>query len=267
MYIVFDIGGTNLRIASSTDGKVLNQTLVFPTPQSYAEGLDLLNREIKKLADNQPVDFISGGLPGLLNEEKTVLVKSWHLEDWTSKPLAKDLENLFNASVKLENDTALGALGEANSGAGKGFERVIYISVGTGLGGAWVINGKLVSGKYNSEPGHQIIEISSKEELENLVSGTSLKKLYGPKLDGMTPFEVWASMTTTLAAGIYNAYLHWPSDIVILGGGVVMKSQPPVEKLKKEVAELLNFYPAAPEITVTQLGDEAGLYGALELLK
>lgn len=266
MFIIFDIGGTNLRMASSIDGQTIDHIETRPTPQSYEAGKAAILELANKLMAGKAVNKLTGGVPGLLDENKTMLVKAWHLPDWAGKPLAKDLEESLNAPVSLENDTALGALGEAKHGAGKNYPKVMYVAIGTGLGGAWVINKKLVSGKFGFEPGHQIINFNNNTELESLASGSGLAAMRSNQYKEISEDELWESIGSPLSTGIYNTYLHWPSDIIVLGGGVMINSKLPIEKLKGRLAELLSFYPAIPELAITELGDHSGLYGALGLI-
>lgn len=266
MYIVFDIGGTKLRLASSIDGKAIEKSESISTPQTYEAGLVSLLKLAKELSAGRPVTKMVGGVPGQLNEKKTMLAKASHLQDWVNKPLAKDLSENLNTVVELENDAALGALGEANFGAGKNYQRVIYIAIGTGYGGAWVINGQLAAGKFGFEPGHQIVNIADNTELETLVSGSSLASKYGQQLETIPADKLWADMEVPLCIGIYNSFLHWPSDIVVLGGGVVLNSGLSLEKLKNRLSDLLRYYPSMPLLALSKLGDQAGLHGALTLL-
>ena len=67
MVIVFDIGGTNMRVASSADSKQLQKIVKAPTPKNYSEGLVLLVEHIKVLSEGQTITVIAGGVPGSLN--------------------------------------------------------------------------------------------------------------------------------------------------------------------------------------------------------
>lgn len=264
MNIVFDIGGTNLRIANSHDGQNLEKIITKPTPQNYSEGLATLIESIEELSDGG-LTKISGGIPGILNEDKTMLTQARHLQDWVNKPFAKNLEEKFNVPVKLENDTALGALGEANFGAGKDYARVMYMSIGTGFGGAWVINKQLVSGKFGFEPGHQIINFEKTTELEEQVSGNSLIAKYGSDLSKVADDEIWETIKSPLATGLFNTFLHWPSDIIVLGGGVMLNHPPSKEQLNDTLSHFDKIYPFKPIITLSNLNGNTGLFGALTL--
>lgn len=263
MKIVLDIGGTNTRIASSLDGKTLNEKISFPTEQNYLTALQKISDTAIQLSKNGKISSLVVGLPGLLNPEKTFLVHATNLPDWSNKNLAEDLKIKLNTEVSLENDTTLAALGEANNGAGQNFKRVMYISIGTGYGGAWVIDRKLVTGKFNFEPGQQTIDIENNKNLESYVSGKGLEIKFGESMSNVPNEQIWEEIKKPLITGLHNTYLHWPSDIIILGGGFTFNSKLPIENIKSLIHQKLEFYPELPEVQIAQLADESALYGAL----
>lgn len=70
MYILFDIGGTKMRIASSVDCKTLNEVKIFPTPVSYDEGIRLFNITVKELTNDEKITVCAGGIAGPLDQKK-----------------------------------------------------------------------------------------------------------------------------------------------------------------------------------------------------
>lgn len=253
MHILFDIGGTNLRLANSLDKKSLGQTITFPTPENFDDAIQLLESEITKLSDGQPITSIAGGIAGRLNEDKTKIIHAANLPDWSNKPLAEKLEAIFNCPVKLENDCAVGALGEKHFGAGQGYKSLIYIAVGTGIGGAWILNNNLVQGSYSFGIGHQIIDpqgplCPAHQEpghLEAYIQGPDFKQYF--------------------TIGLYNIMLHWPAEAIVLGGGVVLGKHWQEEEFENGLEELTKGRSYNMSVKIAGLGDEAGLYGAMLL--
>lgn len=254
MQIVFDIGGTKLRIASSTDGQTLGPVVIFPTPQDFEEAMKLLELEIGKLANGQSITAIAGGVPAVLNADKTEIFHSANLSDWSGKPLAKRLTEIFNCPIVLENDGALGALGELHFGAGKDIKSLAYITIGTGIGGAWIQDDQLVKSTYNFDIGHQIIDPIG--PLCNACQQPGHLEAYIK----LPEFQKY------LAMGLHNTLIHWPTENIILGGGVTLHSDWDIPKMESELRELMKNYPQQIHIKICTLGDEAGLYGALTLL-
>lgn len=261
-----------MRIATSTDGKTLAATKIVPTPQDFNEGIQTFKKQSGELSAGEKIESATGGLAGPLDKNKTMLVKSPHIGGWVGKNFKQELEQALNAPVSLENDADLATLGEATFGAGIGRNIVAYLTISTGVGGGRVVNKKNDENTLGFEPGHQIIVIDGspcncggKGHLESYVSGSGLERIYGKKGENITDPQIWDQVAKYLAVGLNNTIVHWSPDIVILGGAV-MKSID-LEQVKKYLAQYLTIFPTPPEITRAKLGDQAGLLGALSLLK
>ncbi len=272
MYFIFDIGGTNLRVGISSDKKTLDKTKVLPTPESFEQGIQILKQSADELSKEEKIIGTAGGIAGPLDKEKTMLAASSHVKGWVQKPLKEELEKTFNCPVSLENDTAIEGLGEANFGAGKDKEIIAYITIGTGVGGMRIVNGSIDKNALGFEPGHQIIipdgnlcACGGKGHLEAYVAGSYLEKIYGQKGKDIKDPAIWDQIARYLAIGLTNTAVHWSPEIIILGGSV--SKSLPLEKVKAYLKEFLTVFPQAPEVTLATLGHDAGLYGALELLK
>ncbi len=259
MYLLFDIGGTNLRVATS-DGKTLISSKIVPTPKDFEQGIEIIKQITNELAQGETIDKIAGGIAGPLDKAKTMLVSSPHIPGWVNKPLKSKLEEVLKTDVQIENDANIAGLGEATFGAGEDKNIVVYITVGTGLGGARIVDKKIDVNALGFEPGHQIIVIDGKEcqcggkgHLEAYVAGSYV----GRDAD-------WNQVARYLSIGLNNTIVHWSPDIVILGGAV-MKSLS-IEIIKEYLRKDLTIFPKAPEIVSAKLGDEGGLYGAMSML-
>ncbi len=272
MYLVFDVGGTNLRVAVSSDGKTLSATKTVLTPKDFNQGIQSLKQVADELSGGEKIAAVAGGLAGPLDKDKTMLIKSPHIGEWIQKPFKQALEKALNAPVHLENDADLAALGEASFGAGVGKNIVAYLTISTGVGGGRVVEGKIDANSLGFEPGHQIIVIDGspcncggKGHLESYVSGSGLERIYGKKGEEITDPQIWDQVAKYLAIGLHNTIVHWSPDIVILGGAVMKNID--LGQVKKYLAEYLTIFPNPPEINRAKLGDQAGLFGALSLLK
>lgn len=272
MYLLFDIGGTKMRLAISQDHKTVDNQEIVSTPQDFKKGLYLFSKIAQKLKSEKKILAAAGGIPGPLDLNKKMLINAPHLQSWVKKPLKEELEKIINAPVYLENDAALAGLGEATFGSGKGKKIVVYLTVSTGVGGARIVNGHIDSNAYGFEPGHQIIEkegvlcptCNLPGHLEGYVSGTAIKRKFGKNPEEIKDPKVWVNVAQLLAIGIHNTILHWSPDIVILGGSV-MKSIP-IENVQHHLNQILFIFKEIPSIKKSALGETTGLYGALELL-
>ena len=266
MFLLFDIGGTNTRIAVSRDGENFEKPVIFPTPVGFDEGISLFKERALELT-NENMSGIVGGLPGILNKDKSSLLDAPNLKDWNGKPIKSELEKEFGAPVYLENDAALAALGEAVYGSGKGKRIVAYLTISTGVGGARAVNGKINENIFGFEPGRQLMD--GIHDLEYFCSGNSFKKRYGKEPEEISDPAIWEETTLWLARGIHNLTDFWSPDIIVLGGSVMLNRisidqlRLSLEKINKEHNSFLDL----PELVLASLGDESGLYGGLARAK
>lgn len=270
MYLVFDIGGTKMRVAVSEDSKILAVTKVISTPKDFSEGINIIKQVAEELANGQKIQSIAGGVAGPLDKEKTMLIASPHIASWIGKPLKAELEKLFGCPVYLENDADLAALGEANSGAGVDYKIVAYLTIGTGVGGSRVVDKKIDRNSLGFEPGHQIIvphgnpcNCGGNGHLESYISGSGLERTYNLRGEDIKDSKIWDQVARYLSIGLNNVTVFWSPDIIILGGSVMQSIN--IESVRMYLKEFLTIFPTAPEIKLTRLGDSAGLYGGLAL--
>lgn len=270
MKLVFDIGGTNLRVAVSSDSQTILRSKTIPTPKDFEEGIQSIKEISENLLEGGNIDSSSGGIAGTLDLSKTMLVNGPHIQNWINKPLKAELERALGVTVKLENDTALGGLGEAKFGAGKESNIVAFIAIGTGLGGVRIVDGQIDKNFLGFEPGHQIIhpegnlcDCGGKGHLESYISGPYLQKLYNQRPENITDSSVWDTVAKNLALGLTNTSVHWSPDLIILGGSVAQSIS--IESVQKYLKEYLTIFPEPPQIKKASLGKDAGLFGALAL--
>lgn len=275
MYILFDIGGTKMRVVAADRDKFLDDPVVVSTPKDFNEGFETLQRVIDNLAqkfmgENRSITAIVGGIAGPLNAEQTTLVKSPNLGGWVGYDIKDALHDLYKVPVEIRNDSALVGLGEAHFGAGRGKSIVAYITVSTGVGGVRIIDGKIDRASVGFEPGHQIIDADKSlcptcegNDLEAYVSGTAIEKRYGVKPYEIHDDAVWDELAKLLAYGLTNTIVHWSPDVVVVGGSMMKEVGIPIDAIRKHLAETLRIFPELPLIEKAELGDFGGLYGSL----
>lgn len=276
MYIVFDIGGTKMRISVSRNGENFDEPKIFETPKDFNEGIELFASAAREFAGGEKIKAAAGGIAGPLDRMKTKLINSPNIKDWIGKPLKEEMQKLIDAPVFIENDAVLVALGEAVAGAGRGEEIVAYITVSTGVGGARIVDGKIDKNIYGFEPGHQIInpfgELCSicgfAGHLESHISGTALEKHYHQKPHEITDPKIWEEEAKLLAYGLNNTIVHWSPNIVVLGGSMITKEPGiSIDRVRYYLERDLSIFPELPKLVKASLGDVGGLYGALVFLR
>jgi len=276
MYVLFDIGGTKTRVAISEDLVHLKDTVSFPTKKAFSDGMTALLKAVKTLVPDGKVTAFAGGIRGLLSEDKTGIQNDVVISGWAGKSVVAEIKKHYDVPVYLENDTALAGLGEANFGAGKGLDIVVYHTVSTGVGGVKVEHGKLDEASIGFEPGHQVLDIDRTilgeditPTLENLVSGSGVEVRLGIKPYDIPQTDmIWDELAEYLAQGLRNTTLYWSPEVIVLGGSMIIGDPKiPLEAIRKYTVEVLDGFVECPFITTAVLGDEAGLYGAMSLLE
>ncbi len=268
MFIVFDIGGTNTRVAASQDGKTLTEPIIYPTPQKFSEGVEKLTETALKFAGNTHITGVAGGIPGPMDTKHTQILRAPNIKDWNNKPLKQKLEQLLGAPVRLENDTAMWGLGEATVGINKEEGIVVYMTISTGVGGTRIVGGNIDANAHGFEPGHQIINpegpicgCGGQGHLEAFIGGAAMEKRYGISPKDITDPAIWEDTARLLAIGLLNTSVLWSPDTIILGGSM-MKSIP-LERVTFHMQSLNHILPELPALRISTLGDTGGLIGAL----
>jgi len=275
-YIVFDIGGTKTRVATSHDLTKLDEVRSFKTPATFKAGMAQILKTAKELAGDGSVIAIAGGIRGLLNEEHTGITNDAKLSKWADENLVEAFQNEFgDVPVFVENDAALAGVGEAVFGGGQGLPIVAYHTISTGVGGAKIEDGEIDRAHIGFEPGHQVLDIDRTilgdditPTLENLVSGTGVKDRMGVEPYDIPQDDVtWDELAGYLGQGLRNTILYWSPDVIVLGGSMIIGDPAiKVDAVRKATTEAMADFEPVPLITEAKLGDEAGLWGGLAVL-
>lgn len=290
--IGIDLGGTNLRVALVDDnGHILHE---LHTLTEATKGSNYVITKIKSLIHLLPgtPHPIGIGSPGPLDAKNGVILSPPNLPGWDHIPLAQILTDTFHVPVRVDNDANAASLAEAIYGAGKGYESVYYITVSTGVGGGYVLDGKLIQGAtgYAGEIGNMIIvpngpthPMLNAGALEVLASGTAIAKQGRERLqiegDAGDVFalmkegnEIAASIVRNamnyLSIGIANIMHTINPDVIVLGGGVMKSKDIVIPLLEAGVKSYV--YPQMREsvnLTLAELGGNAGVIGAALLAR
>ena len=206
-------------------------------------------------------------------------------QKWQHVNIKGELEKALNCEIPIDTDVNAAALAEYRWGAGINKNNVVYITVGTGVGGGALVNGQLLHGLLHPEMGHMRLGENNAESeftgicpfhehcLEGLASGPAIEAQWGIPAEKLPDdHPAWEIEAKYLAEGITNIILILSPEIIILGGGV-MQQKKLFPKIHKHVQALLNNYIQKPEIVEkiedyivpAKLGKHAGLLGAIAL--
>jgi len=276
VYIGLDIGGTKLLVAAADSGGNILRRIQSPTPQDLNEGLDLLRAMAWKMADGEEILAIGAAAGGPLDWENGV-VSPLHQPQWRDVPLRAIMEEEFDAPFAVDVDTNVAALGEYRFG-GYQASALVYLTLSTGMGGGFLVNGRLYRGKNGSHPevGHQAIsyrgdfispiicDCGAEGCLEALVSGNGIRRLYGKPAQELTGAE-WNDVAYNLGQGLRNIATFYAPDVIAIGGGVAVGGGENLLGTAREVmANGLKLVPA-PEVRLSALGYDTALYGTIAL--
>jgi glucokinase len=290
-----DIGGTKIAAGIVDDrGKVLSR-VECPTDAArvYPSGLAQMIRLLRESVQIAHVELsgIGIGSTGWVYPFTGEFGDVDFLPAWKGCNPVKDLAREFNVRAALENDGDAAALGEAAWGAGKGQSRLIYVTVGTGIGGGIILDGELYRGADRSHPevGHHVVDASGplctcgfRGCWEALATGPAMAAWFQSKApasrqtaEGPSAKEIFqlAKEGDALAQeavkreayylglGLANLINLFVPDRIVMGGSV-MKSVS-LDDLRKVIAQGCRFVPfEKTELAMASLGDDANLIGA-----
>jgi len=289
LLIGVDVGGTKIQAGLVTDkGRIIKK---FRLPTQTRRGKKVILANIEKALKeiwSPAVKGIGVGFAGLVDNNKGIFVSGPNFPaSFSDVPLAAWLKRRFGVPVKIDNDVHCFTLGEARFGAGRGHHSVVGMTLGTGIGGGWVIGGRLYRGRDNAagEVGHMTIALDSPAKcgcgrpghFEALGAGpaqTSLyarltgKKLLPTQIESLagkgdaTAREVMKISASWLGSGLANIVHIMNPDIIIIGGGISRNKLlwPTMLRTMKQsvIFPSLRSTPAVP----ATLGDDANILGA-----
>ena len=250
-YIGVDLGGTNIRAAVvDEEGRILCMEKTRSNPERGAEPvMETMISLIESLDGYEECEGIGMGIPGPINTAEGKIIVSTNLPKLIGFPIADYISRHFGKPAYMDNDVKVAALGEAVQGAGKGYPIVYYVTISTGIGGALVINQKVVSGQngHAGEIGNICIDrnrekynILNAGAVENEASGTAITRkgraVFGDQIqyagdvfklaaDGDARAEKIVDDMSYDLAVMFSAIGHIVDPHVFVVGGGVMKGK------------------------------------------
>lgn len=305
-----DLGGTNLRVAAvDSDGRVLERRQLpaevrsGPTPVINALSDAVMELRERFAVGGAKLVGVGVGVPGIIFLSTGLLKKSPNLPGWEDIPVKEEIERRIGTKVYLENDANAAALGEAWAGAARNVRHLCLLTLGTGVGGGIIINGRILHGFAGmaAEVGHMTVEpqgalcgCGNHGCLEQYASATAIVRMAreavaGERSEGLRALErenrltskriyeaacggdpmakeIFVAMGRALGVGIATLINVLNPALVVLGGGVAAAWDAFAPAMFDELPRRCYIHREIPvRIERAQLGNDAGLVGAAYL--
>lgn len=302
-----DVGGTTIKCGLfQTDGTLVEKWEIPTRTENKGENIlpdvaeAIAEKLTEKAIDKADVEGVGIGIPGPINAkgEAACAVNLY----WGFTPVAQILHDLTGLKAFAGNDANVAALGEAWKGAAAGSSNVIMATLGTGVGGGIIVDGKIVAGAHGAggEIGHSIVDRDEEEIcncgnkgcLEQYTSATGIVRVAKRMLaasdetsslrgmenltakDVLDAFKAGDSLAVTIvehvcdllggALAVFAAVVD--PETIVIGGGVSKAGKPLTDCIQKYYSKYA--FPSCKEtqIVLAELGNDAGIYGAAKMV-
>jgi glucokinase len=277
MILAIDIGGTKFSMAVFDGSDMVRRE---SRATDAAGGREWMTSQIGEIASawrgEFPLESCGIGFGGPVNFAAQRVVFSTHVGGWRDFDLCGFVQEVSGVPAVMDNDANVGALGEAEFGAGKGFSPLFYMTLSTGIGGGIYDRGRIWRGadSYGGEIGHLTIRPDGPECLcgargcfERMCCGLWLERDYAkPAKDLMQDPAFVERYVVDLALGLKAAVMLLNPERIVIGGGISKAGDRLFEPLRAELRRRVTGWSGARlDVQPAALGDNSVLYGALVL--
>ncbi|MDJ0690635.1 MAG: ROK family protein [Xenococcaceae cyanobacterium MO_188.B32] len=284
--IGIDLGGTAIKLGRFLKDGTCLESLSVPTPQpSLPEAVvQAIALNVNKLKENNNCIAIGIGSPGPADSTGRIAKIAINLIGWDNVPLADRLEAKTELPTIVANDANCAGIGEAWLGAGRKFKHLIVLTLGTGVGGAIILDGKLFTGHFGAagELGLTILDpkghpcrSGNRGSLEQHASIGAIYRATGKEpaelgklaqLGDRSALEFWQSYGQILGAAIASLIYVLTPEAVIIGGGISASAEyflpATITEIEKRVLPTSRL---GLQVLTAELGNKAGMLGAAKL--
>jgi glucokinase len=298
MLLGIEIGGTKLQFALGDEtGKISERRKLTVAPAGGAGGIRRqIERALPELLHGRSVLRVGVGFGGPVDWKTGRICRSHQIEGWSEFDLGSWLRQLTGAPAVMDNDANVAALGEALCGAGRDFNPAFYVTLGSGVGGGLVVDGRIYHGAKpgESEIGHvrldrdgtivearcsgwavdaRIRALTLKEpagllaRLAGQMAGGEAKHLAAAWQQGDAAARRLLQETAAdLAFGLSHVVHLFHPEIIILGGGLSGIGEPLRASVERALPQfMMEAFAPGPRIALAELGEDAVPVGALKL--
>lgn len=301
--IGIDVGGTNIKggIVDANGAIVHRHEIPTRADRGPAAVMDDLAKLVAHLRGGREVVGVGLATPGPLDLRRGCIVHAANLPGWIDVPIRDALAHACGLPVTLENDANAAAYGEFTAGAGRGCQHMTLFTLGTGVGAGVIVDGQVLHGHFDNaaELGHMIVEVGGEPCpcgqrgcLERYCSADAVarrvREIKGSRRSaGGRPVDwsaervaqaardgdadcacVWDESCKYLAVACVNVQHAYNSQRIILGGGMSQAGEFLISSVRRHFAEQAwKLHDDLPDIVLAQLGSDAGLVGAVGLIR
>jgi glucokinase len=289
--IAIDVGGTGMKCAVVDSAGQFRHTERHPTgaERGGAAVVETILSVAEGLAGKAQADGLTpvgAGVvvPGVVDEANGIAVYAANI-GFREVPLRDLVAARLGLPTVLGHDVRAGGLAEARLGAGRGYDQVLVVPIGTGIASAHVVGGRTFSGAHGAagEIGHIVVRpggppcgCGGRGCLEAVASAAAVSRIYRKRTGtaataaevvaraaGGEPaaIEVWQETVDALADGLLTGLTLFDPQLMVIGGGLAEAGEALLGPLRASIAGKLTFQ-RMPEMVRAELGDEAGCLGA-----
>lgn len=280
--LAIDIGGSTIKYGV-WNNEELNNKGSFKTPQTWEEMKEEFSILKQSVERDYKIEGVAISSPGAVNQKKGIIEGFSALPYIHHFPIQREWEELFGCNVSMENDANCAALAEIWKGAGEGLKDILFVVIGTGIGGSVIVDGKIRHGKnlFGGEFGYMLL--TEDETFSNLGTPVQMAKrvcerkgieessLSGEEIfklategDGIAREEV-EKFYYYVAKGIFNLQYSFDPERIVIGGGVSNKAEliPSINEQLAFICKKVEGASITPEIITCHFKNDANLIGAV----
>ena len=258
--LAFDFGGTSVKYTLWQEDRLLS-VASFPTPKTWDETKEKILEVKANYEKSYPLSGAAFSFPGCIDHEGGVILGASAIKYIHHFPIQQELTDLLQLPVTMENDANCAALAEVWLGVAKDAKDILFVVVGTGVGGAIVIDGKIHAGAhlYGGEFGFMRLNYDGKpnqKSLSELGTAVCMAKRYCESIgvphgthDGKEVFEFAKqgdahaireveTFYKYLSIGLFNLQLSFDPEVIVIGGGISANNEI-ITQLESRINEML----------------------------
>lgn len=280
-YICIDIGGTEMKYGVLDEAAAFLHTGYVPT-DAQKGGMAVLNKAIGLVSaatDRYPISGICISTAGMVDVETGVIFHAGpQIPDYAGTRIRDAMEEAFGIPCEVDNDVKCAGLAEATCGAGQGATPCLCLTVGTGIGGCLVMDGRVYRGFSGSACEIGYMQIEAGASLQELASASALSRraseAKGRPLDGREVFRLVSEgdreciqavdmLIQHLTTGLANLIYTLNPEVVVLGGGIMVQQAYLKPRIRTALeAKLVPALRQRTRLTFARAGNRAGMLGA-----